>query len=505
MKFCRSLLAWLLIASTVFGAGAVTSTTIWRVRPGGNDANGAGFDASTASAGTDYSQQDSPQISHTDWSCLVADDAGRLVISTASTDCTAAMIGNYVRISAGTGWVTGYYQITSCPSSSKLGLASSPANGADRTSGTGKVGGAAATIQRIGATGNSTGDKIVAGNIVYVRGAGSDAPATADYTYTTFFQPVTGTASAPVKFIGENGRPRFDGSSYDVLFFNVNNLWVENFYIKSGAANAGYTHYFGANNTLKNCVIHTNDLNIDGVNVAAASVNCRIIDCELLSKTTAPTTRTGKALIQVGSGVYNLSVSGCTIYRAAGSGIRFGGTAGGVVKSNLIVLPKEYCVNMLTGGSYNLDIVNNTMDQAGIDALKIADATTLFTTRIYSNLFTNAAAYGVDVAGGTAASNAIGQLEGYNAFHGNATANSLNLTLDSSDQALGATPYTQSSTPTTDWSVGTGVKALGFPHTFRSVASGVATIGYTDVGAVERQEPAAASSPPLSGGLIIGQ
>src|SRR5689334_2231881 len=122
----------------------IGATTVWRVRAGGADTNGAGYDSGIASAGTDYTQQDAAQLSLTDLVCQVSDDAGRLKIRSATGGFTSAMIGNALRVSAGTGWTTGYYFITAVSSTNLCTVDRSPAGGADRTGGTGAVGGAAA-------------------------------------------------------------------------------------------------------------------------------------------------------------------------------------------------------------------------------------------------------------------------------------------------------------------------------------------------------------------------
>jgi hypothetical protein len=77
---------------------AISAATVWRIRPGGDDTNGAAYDATISGAGTDYSQQDAAQLSLTDLICQASDDASRLKLRSATGGFTSAMIGNAIRI-----------------------------------------------------------------------------------------------------------------------------------------------------------------------------------------------------------------------------------------------------------------------------------------------------------------------------------------------------------------------------------------------------------------------
>lgn len=86
---------------------ALSAATEWDVRTTANDLNGGGFNVSAT--GTDYSQQDSPQITFTD-----------LVIGATTTQLTSALtpflsahVGNIVNVTSGTGFTTGRYQVVS--------------------------------------------------------------------------------------------------------------------------------------------------------------------------------------------------------------------------------------------------------------------------------------------------------------------------------------------------------------------------------------------------------
>lgn len=101
------LVPFLFGASLVFGA--LPSTGVIEVRTAGSNNNGGGFDASVASPGTDFSQQNSAQIAFTD-----------LVIGATTTQFTSVahpvdstFPGNYIKIVSGTGCTVGWYRIAS--------------------------------------------------------------------------------------------------------------------------------------------------------------------------------------------------------------------------------------------------------------------------------------------------------------------------------------------------------------------------------------------------------
>jgi hypothetical protein len=87
---------------------SLSSGVQWDVRTGGSDSNGGGFDPTVSSPGTDYSQQNSPQVAFTD-----------LVIGATTTHLTSALnpftslhVGNLVNIPSGlTGFTAGIYEV----------------------------------------------------------------------------------------------------------------------------------------------------------------------------------------------------------------------------------------------------------------------------------------------------------------------------------------------------------------------------------------------------------
>ncbi len=190
----------------------------WRVRTGGNELNGGGFDPFVTNAGTDYSDQDAPQVSSTTGTCTVASTTW----TDASATFTAAMIGNVLRISAKTGGsaiALDYFVITGYTDANNITLDRTPCASADITAATYRIGGAHASLINYAsaATGSlstpALATPLLPGNRIYIRGAGTLDPSSDDYDWSagtwTFPSGTKAAASqGPITLIGYNGRPR---------------------------------------------------------------------------------------------------------------------------------------------------------------------------------------------------------------------------------------------------------------------------------------------------------
>ena len=112
-----SLCLFFVFTSVGFGANGMSVTfTQWDVRTTGNDANGGGFNPGTSfacSGGTDYSQQDSPQVTF---------DGATITASTGGSSATITITGytvattdkcNVLQIASGTNFLPEFYAINS--------------------------------------------------------------------------------------------------------------------------------------------------------------------------------------------------------------------------------------------------------------------------------------------------------------------------------------------------------------------------------------------------------
>lgn len=118
---------------------------IFEVRSGGSDLNGGGFDPTVASPGTDYSQQDSAQLSFTDLHIT----ATNTQVTSAGNPFTSAHAGNVIQVPSGiTNFTAGFYRIVSVSgNTATLDRAIGTAN-STQASGSIKLGGAFATVQK---------------------------------------------------------------------------------------------------------------------------------------------------------------------------------------------------------------------------------------------------------------------------------------------------------------------------------------------------------------------
>lgn len=181
---------------------AFTAAVEWDVRTTGSDLSGGGF--AVGSGGTDYSQQDSPQVTFTD---LVIDGAVNTNCTSAGNPFTSVHVGNIINITSGTGFTVQRVQIISVATGvatcdKSLGTLGS-------TGGNGRLGGALATPGQAGAL-------HVAGNDIHVR--------TGTYTITSATVNVAGgcvsltagTNADPTTIIGYQATHR-DGGTRPLL------------------------------------------------------------------------------------------------------------------------------------------------------------------------------------------------------------------------------------------------------------------------------------------------
>lgn len=173
---------------------ALSASTVWEVRNGGNDNNGGGF--VTGASGTDFSQQDAAQDSGTN---LTVDATTNTDVTPDGYVVSAADVGNLIQITAGAGFSVGFYQIVSIQGGTKWRLDRSPA-ATSTSGGTWAIGGAVATLDKL-----TNNGPVVAGNIIWIKGP--------TYTLTTTWTiTVDGnTANGPIVIKGY-GTTRGDGT-----------------------------------------------------------------------------------------------------------------------------------------------------------------------------------------------------------------------------------------------------------------------------------------------------
>jgi hypothetical protein len=168
-------------------------TAVWELRANAGNSGLQGGFFSSARSGTDYSQQDSPQLSLTD----IATDGAGTGISSATGGFTAAMVGNGIYITGGS-TTAGWYEIVAVTDTNAATIDRSA--GASKTGATGRVGGAASFVSGVLAI-------MVAGNVGWVK-------ADATHTLTGNLSTAAGSEAAAIDLRGY-GTTRGDSPTGD--------------------------------------------------------------------------------------------------------------------------------------------------------------------------------------------------------------------------------------------------------------------------------------------------
>lgn len=460
---------------------AVGNTAVWRVRPSGSDNNGAGYDSISYPGGTDYSQQDAAQATGT-----VGTASGTTTFTDAGGLFTSAMVGNALRIRSGTGFTVGYYFITAFTNSTTVTLDRSPGTG---TVAVWNLGGGCATVYRVLNSANAVGDKIVAGNSVFILGS-SLTPSVADYSFTGLISVVAGdTTSGKITIAGDqNTRPFLLRTDGDIIFNALAAVILDTLYFKgSNASNGRILDASGgaSNVVMKNCVLNLNDLACDGIRIGGLGL---VFNCEIFSKA-SPTSRTGFAAINAG-GLNNIVINNYLHDLGGGGILVLISSSVALVYGNIFskcTFP-GIITNITTFSTFTA-IVNNTFDSGLDDAIKIVAALPINGFIIYNNIFSNqnqTSKFAIDAAAGSAVTNdKFKMLVDFNDFFNN-TSNYNNMSAGPNDLALDP-QYTGAP----NFNIGTNLKAKAFPpSTFLNDTSQ----SYIDMGAVQRQESSGGST-----------
>lgn len=298
---------------------AIGAGTIWRVRIGGADTNAGCFDPTVSGAGTDYTDQDSPQLSVTDLACS---GTPWTTLTSATGGFTSAMIGNGIVISGGSNFTAGRYIITGRTDTNTITVDRAAGATGACSGGTGKVGGAMASMLTPNASGYA-----VDGNIIYVRGQGSNNPSGVDYALSSYISGVAG-----VSYVGYNGRPKV---SYTGILLNAcTRCTISNFSFVMSAAS--YTTFgvisgTGGGNLLYDCVV--DQAGFDATMLTSASaINCSFIN------TGTQTVGTKYTIVDPSGQTYGEVIKNCLIKDQ-----RFGAISGGSFRTHVLDTVIQNC------------------------------------------------------------------------------------------------------------------------------------------------------------------
>ncbi len=454
---------------------AILATAQWWVRTSGGNANGGGYDSGIGGAATNYCDQDAAQAS---WTTELS-TAG--IGSTALTDTsglfTSAMIGNAIRISAGTNVVAGYYFVTAYADVNNVTIDRACDDGVGGlASGTGKLGGAFATLQGSLTDGGTTGTPTIttplaAGHIVNIRGTGSLDPATVDYSLTGYLEFPNGSITVgKIKFLGYNGRPAFDSTDTRIFWQGNEHQFEHLKFLNGRRIDGGGTH-----GRAHDCIFDAGGNDV----VLCGSVHS-VTDC-WFKNTGATTAGTAFAII---NDAYAGAITGNVFSDLRSGAIQL--VFWGHAYDNLIhdcggIGIEVAHVDGNGGGS----ISGNTIENCGSDGIKFTGSLSGIT--VWNNLITNSGGYALNASTGTATPNdkEKGMFD-YNFLYNSSSSHYNNLSAGPNDVALSASPYVGASDFHLNDTAGGGsaVRGAAFPG---ALLDGVHS-SYRDGGALQHQD-----------------
>jgi hypothetical protein len=432
----------------------IQPTAIWRVRPGGSNTNGGGYDAGLSTPGTDRSQQDAAFVTFNGTTVRATTAGITNIITLVGVTGSSADIANVVNITGGTNFITGWYFITAAAASTWT---------LDRTCTTGA--GAAMTGAMGGAwrdfwtNATTTAAALVPGNIIYILGTAVPNPASYVYDYTAassnsivngnlstngfiYFlnDPATPGYKAPPDTTGGMPTVQINTSAFMKAMASIQfrGIWVV-----SGTLTAGQVMFQNTINAAPNvyigCVIDQlgDDIYFNG----DGAVQC--LGCEFFSSA-AGTPNVANSVVYIGSGPG--AVQWCNIHDCVSSAVIVNAASGDYeIHDNIIAKNGKRGLDVLTGF---VSVVNNIFDGNGGSA--IVDETgggsgLVVANNIISN-HTTASTYGVELQTGTATTNErLRKYIDWNVFYNNTT-NYLNLSAGPNDTVLASDPYVAQST-----------------------------------------------------------
>jgi len=404
----RLILLWVW-ATCAFAA--LPSGIVWEVRQTGNNSNGGGFLA--GAAGTDYSQFDAAHVTDstlastngTTSPCIISDSAHNFV---------AADVGNIIQVTAGTSWLTGFYQIVSVASNNAT-LDRACGSAASLSAGTWAEGGALASPATVLVAGGpqTTNSKLFLKYSSTPYSITTNLAVTAGQTpsYSTYGFMVIGYNSSRTDgyAVGYANRPTVQitsgNSGVSMISSAVSGTYVYNLILncnsQSTSIGASLTgNYTSVYNTL-----------VEGCDTGGIKTNGQVLSSEITGLTTNATYG-----IQ-GTGIYTRNL----IHDSAGAsgfGAIQGNGQGGTFAHNLIYnLTSATSCATCDGIQFEFiaAIVGNTVYNVSRDGMRESSGTYPMNT-VYDNLVVAAAGNGFTVYSGNGFKSPF--LDG-NCFYGN--------------------------------------------------------------------------------------
>lgn len=463
---------------------ALSAATVWEVRSDGSDNNGGGY--KTGASGTDYTQQAAAQKGSTDLAIHASDNTK---VQPVAAGVAAADIGNIVQITAGSGFTTGFYEITA--QDGTYWTLDRAAGTVGSTGGTYAMGGALATLPKIA----GTTPVAISGNTIYLKNG--------TYTLTsTWTIGVDGdVTNGDVWIVGYNTtrtrtntdatRPLITSATNSVVLLSmtaINYLRVVNVHFTHTAVTRGIgisgVTTAGIKLTILRCLF-------DGCSQAMdfGSRGCTplgVYFCEIKNCTS-----TGGA-IGIGDNTV-VSVAYCYIHDNAGIGI--GGAASSLVRcliaGNIFDTNSYGIRDTTTTRAQTYDIIGNTFYNSTNDHIELDGSGSggSMSLNITNNIFYTCGGYDVQVLDGANETNALVHHVNYNAYNSGSSGIYSNLNTGPNDVTLTGNPFVDAANGNfalnTTAGAGAAARAVAAPGLF----PGGLTQSYLDIGAVQHADP----------------
>jgi hypothetical protein len=469
----------------------------------GDDTNGGGFDDFTGVPGTNYAWGAAQQVfTYTDLQILGTNTQ----IQSALQPFSAAKVGNIINISGGVGFTVGRYQVLSV--SGVTATLDRAVGTALSVNGTGKLGGAFATIQAAMDAAWITAATRVADCRVYVKkGAytGTVALTVAGAVSSQlrarllgYYQnhddwPLPSSGNIPTYAVGSGaGVNGFNGSVGMGLY-----VWGLGLV---GTASGGTAGVLGVNATANFYTFAA--CKITGFSSSAfkstVSYNC-LLGCEVTACGGAAGT------VDYSAGVLG-AVNYCWIHKNTGPGIAAG--AGFTIIGNLITNNSGASSDGIRT-SYNNTILHNTIYGNGRDGIRTTAAyDTAIGAAWCNNVIGKNGGVGINQTSAGSPPTLWPSID-YNFFYSNTGGNYTNHTAGAHDVAVTVNPFVSSDVDLAaetapDWTLnttllaGASLRSAGFPGALPGMTS---PLGYADPGAYQAR-PLTFSGGILSGGRL---
>ena len=468
----KILVALLLCVLPVRAFAALAATIVWEVRTAGATTNGGGF--KTGATGTDWSQQDAAQYSVTD-----AVTAGTTTITSATANFGTDVVGNVLYIQGGTGSITAdWYEITSRTNSTTIVV--------DRSTGLSVGTGATLNIGGAISTHTAVATEVVAGNDVHVKSG----------TYAeTLTLSVSGGNGTPIRWFGYNATRGDNPTGTDRPFIDGSGL--TNCLVIGTVGGNVFRNLRFANATANNVTISSGSANFIDCKSSAAGAGAgwlfsgtgylALTQCESASNT-------GIGVSNTGSG--ELRLAGCYIHDNTSNGVNSSSATTNTTITDSVI-DTNAATGFTTAGTVTFTLLRNTVyGQSGASSDGFAfTAASMRSTQLLGNIFASNGRYGVNRTGATV----LSVISEYNCYNGNVTAATNNVTTGTTDVTTDP-GFTDG--PNGNFAVGANPKGIGF---MSGAFPGGLSTGYSDIGAVQRQEAAGGSGGglPILGGSVI--